>query len=148
MTAKQLAKDVVLYANQCGYPITNLKLQKILYYLQGYYGKTFEDSLFSDEIKHWPYGPVVPSVYFEYCAFGASAIFEQSSNAPFSDCNKQEQKVIRKVLDKCLPMTASDLVDKSHEEAPWRDTKSTEIIPFNAILHYFKENDPLRIGSL
>lgn len=52
MNAKQLSADIITYAAQCGFPVTNLKLQKTLYYLQGYYAKAYGESLFSDEIEH------------------------------------------------------------------------------------------------
>ena len=49
--------------------ITNLKLQKLLYYLQGYYLAVFEKPLFDVEIEAWQYGPVVPNAYYEFNAF-------------------------------------------------------------------------------
>jgi uncharacterized phage-associated protein len=48
----------------CGtdqHPISNLQLQKILYYIQ----KTFLENgmvAFDDEIEAWKFGPVVPAV--------------------------------------------------------------------------------------
>lgn len=148
MTAKQISRDVILYANQAECSVTNLKLQKTLYYLQGYYSKYFDEPLFSDEFEHWPYGPVVPSVYFEYCQFGAGAISVNAFETPFSDFGNDEKKAIRKVVNECLHQTARSLVNKSHKEAPWLDANPSEIIPFSAIKHYFKNNDPLGIGSL
>ena len=53
-------------------PISNLQLQKILYYVQ----KTFlqNDMLaFSDEIEAWQFGPVVREVYNKYCGFGSAS---------------------------------------------------------------------------
>ncbi len=48
MNAKQLSIDVITYAKSRNCPITNLKLQKTLYYIQGYYSKYFEKPLFDD----------------------------------------------------------------------------------------------------
>ena len=42
--------------------ITNLKLQKILYYIQGYAYRFCNMAAFSEDIYKWPYGPVVPDV--------------------------------------------------------------------------------------
>lgn len=146
MNAKQLSADVITYANQCGFPVTNLKLQKTLYYLQGYYAKTCGEELFLEEIEHWPYGPVVPTVYFEYCSFGANAISIPLSDEPFGGFCAEEKNVLKAVVDKCLSLTARELVGKTHKEFPWKSTQASEIIPFNAILHYFKENNPLEIS--
>lgn len=146
MNAKQLSADVITYANQCGFPITNLKLQKTLYYLQGYYARKYGEELFPEEMEHWPYGPVIPTVYFEYCPFGANAISIPLSDEPFFGCGTEEKKVLTTVIDKCLSMTARTLVEKTHTELPWKNTQASEIIPFNAILHFFKENNPLDIS--
>lgn len=148
MTAKTLSDEIITYASDCGFTITNLKLQKTLYYIQGYHSKFIGEPLFSDDFEHWPYGPVIPSVYFEFCSFGANAIRVFPSYPVFSDYSTKEKKIIRKVLDKCLTMTARELVEKSHQEEPWQNTSESEIIPFNSILHYFQKSDPLKIGKL
>ena len=59
MNAIDLSKNIIAYAamNEC--QVTNLKLQKTLYYVQGYYLYRFGKPLFDDEIVNWAYGPVV-----------------------------------------------------------------------------------------
>lgn len=49
-----------------GNPVTNMKLQKMLYYAWVRYYKQFGEYLFRDDIYAWKYGPVVPKVYREY----------------------------------------------------------------------------------
>ena len=46
--------------------ISNLKLQKLLYYAQGVTLALTGKPLFSDPIEAWQHGPVVPSVYRLY----------------------------------------------------------------------------------
>ena len=59
-------------------PISNLQLQKILYYIQREYLHS-NNIAFPDEIEAWQFGPVVPNVYYHYCGFGAMPItFPQS----------------------------------------------------------------------
>lgn len=43
--------------------ISNLKVQKMLYYVQGYHLALYDDRFFNEEIMAWQYGPVVPDVY-------------------------------------------------------------------------------------
>lgn len=57
-------------------PISNLQLQKILYYIQVAFLKKFNISCFDDSIEAWRFGPVVRSVYNRYCGFGALPICE------------------------------------------------------------------------
>ena len=40
--------------------MSNMKLQKMLYYQQGYHLAAFGTPLFDEDIEAWMYGPVVP----------------------------------------------------------------------------------------
>ena len=53
MNAIELSKNIIAYAAMNGYQVTNLKLQKTLYYVQGYYLARFGKPLFADEIVNW-----------------------------------------------------------------------------------------------
>ena len=44
-------------------PLTNLRLQKLLYHAQGWHLAVFGRPLFPDQLEAWPQGPVVPDVY-------------------------------------------------------------------------------------
>lgn len=72
-TAINLSKYIVSKCIEDDHPISNLQLQKILYYIQ----KDFlsrDDLAFSDAIEAWQFGPVVPNVYYYYCGYGAMPI--------------------------------------------------------------------------
>lgn len=61
--AMDVACEMVNFAQSIGYPISNLKLQKELYFAQGYYLQAHGTPLFAEEISTWKYGPVVEKVY-------------------------------------------------------------------------------------
>lgn len=72
-TAMNMAKYIIDKCTKDQHPISNLQLQKILYYVQ----KAFLQSgkvAFGDDIEAWQFGPVVPEVYYQYCGFGAMPI--------------------------------------------------------------------------
>ena len=69
MDVKDLAIGIISYYNNNNLRISNLKLQKILYYVQGYVLKETNHPAFNAEIYNWQYGPVVEEVYFEYNQF-------------------------------------------------------------------------------
>ena len=50
--------------------MSNLKLQKMLYYEQGFHLAYFDTPLFKDEIEAWMYGPVIPAVYEHFRSSG------------------------------------------------------------------------------
>lgn len=49
--------------------LTNLKLQKLLYYAQAWHLVFRQEPLFTDRIEAWRHGPVVPSVFRQYRHF-------------------------------------------------------------------------------
>lgn len=54
--------------------LSNLKLQKLVYYSQAWYLAITGKPLFDDPIEAWVHGPVVRSLYFDYRAYGFGPI--------------------------------------------------------------------------
>ena len=72
-SALDLSKYIVSKCVRENCPVSNLQLQKILYYIQKEF--LLHDRIaFSDEIEAWQFGPVVPNVYYKFCGFGAMPI--------------------------------------------------------------------------
>ncbi len=71
--AVDLSKYIISKCIDDSHPISNLQLQKILYYIQKYFLNR-GDIAFSDDIEAWQFGPVVPDVYYHYCGYGAMPI--------------------------------------------------------------------------
>ena len=61
--AISVAKYIINYSNSIDSPISNLKLQKLLYYVQAAFLVEEGKKCFCDEIVAWAFGPVVPDVY-------------------------------------------------------------------------------------
>lgn len=136
---------IVFRFNEMNSPITNLKLQKILYYVQGYFFKKFGKEAFPEEIYNWQYGPVVPVAYYEYNKYGAAAITQSKSiDLPLQDA---EKRLVDSVIAECLKKTASQLVGMTHNENPWKNSDSGELISKKDIKVFFLLHDPLVITS-
>ena len=73
MIALDLAKYIITKCVKDNCAISNLQLQKILYFIQRDFLRC-DESAFSDAIEAWPFGPVVPAVYYHFCIFGSMAI--------------------------------------------------------------------------
>lgn len=145
MTAIEVSKNIIAYAAMKDHKVTNLKLQKTLYYVQGYYLARFGMPLFNDEIVNWAYGPVVPEAYFQFCSYGASPIAAENINNYFAGLGISEANLIFRVIDSCLSKTARLLVDKTHTEDPWLKTNRNQTIDVESIKSFFTSNDPLGI---
>ncbi len=116
LTAKQVAEYILSFANEAEEPITNLKLQKLVYYAQGYYLAIHNDLLFEDEIQAWVHGPVIPSVYRHYKKFEWRPIDEDVERPTITPVLAEHLELI---IETFLPIDAYKLERMTHNEAPW-----------------------------
>ena len=116
--------------------ITNLKLQKMLYFVQAYYLAKLDKPLFSDKIEAWKYGPVIPGVYKKYKSKESNPIINEEDKSSLSD---EDKKVVKKVWDSFGGYSASRLVDIAQAHTPWKEASesSTKIIPHKTIKEYY-----------
>ena len=124
MTKKiiQLANLIIKMAAEKGDLITNLKLQKLLYYEQGYHLACFGKPLFNEEVLAWQYGPVVREVYDAFSKCGGRALMPQGGVYSFR--NKEEEALFEEVFDAYNKYSASYLVEMTHNEAPWKSVQA------------------------
>lgn len=135
---------VINYSNEKDYGISNLKLQKILYFIQAYFLISKPSRCcFEDRIEAWDFGPVVPKAYRKYKQFGSSDIprvidFENTNNDSY--ITNEDKNLINTVIDKFADFSATDLVGLTHNQSPWIDAyiphMNREITP-DAIKEYF-----------
>ena len=149
--ALDIAKYIVASYWKQGEAITNLKLQKILYYIQGYAYRNCRSAAFKDQICKWPYGPVVPAVYYQYSSFRAGPIAEPKDEdikrvALRLSENNTMKNVIDRVISVSYQYTSTQLVRMTHAENPWKYTIGMDtIISKSDIGLYFSSNDPLNL---
>ena len=110
----QKAKD-----ESCGEELmTNLKLQKMLYYEQGFHLAYFGTPLFDDDIEAWQYGPVVPFVYNYFKKNGANGLVPDGNLYAFS--NQKEKELFDEVFRVYGKYSAIGLMNMTHNEKPWK----------------------------
>ena len=66
ITHRDVAEYFLALANETGGTITNLKLQKLVYYAQAWHLANFDKPLFDAKFEAWVHGPVIPGLYEEY----------------------------------------------------------------------------------
>jgi uncharacterized phage-associated protein len=109
--------------------LTNLKIQKLLYYAQSLYLALYDEPLFEEEIQAWRYGPVCPAAYRYYSEFEAKQlpIPEKTSLASLSE---EIQAVLEEVWDYFGGYHAYRLSGMTHSEFPWQ--KARQNLPTTA----------------
>lgn len=118
--ALDIAKKLICLAQNDepngGELLTNLKLQKLLYYQQGFHLAFFGTPLFDESVESWMYGPVVPSVYDEYSKYGSASLPVTTQAITLTD---DEERLFNEVFDAYREFSAIGLMNKTHSERPW-----------------------------
>lgn len=130
LSEKYNIKDICVDAEY----ITSLKLQKLLYFIQGLSAKVYGKRAFDNPIYAWSYGPVVTDMYKVYK--GRSPILTPSDNIKISD---GLNKIIDIVISSYGQIEAEKLIDLTHEEEPWLNTPKDHIIDFDLMKEYFEK---------
>ncbi|MGN0382542.1 MAG: Panacea domain-containing protein [Suilimivivens sp.] len=110
-SAVELSKYIVTKCIRDGHPISNLQLQKILYYVQKAY-LDINSRAFFDEIEAWQFGPVVPSAYYRFSGFGAMPITLSYSGVSI---NPSDQQIIDPIVVEKRSMNPWDMVEDTHK---------------------------------
>ena len=117
-----------------GEVLTNLKLQKLLYYAQAWYLALKDKPLFSEDFEAWVHGPVLPSQYQRFKKSEWRPILDEISSP-----NIPNDKIIShltEVVNVFGIETASNLESMTHNEFPWKNARQDIPIekPSNAII--------------
>ena len=116
--------------------MTNLKLQKLLYYIQGTCLSLHGQKMFQQPIVKWQYGPVVPEVYHKFKHYGNQTItFEEPIDPKFLDANQMD--VLKSVFDYFGKFSATTLMNFTHNESPWNSVEMREEITDKLLIEYF-----------
>lgn len=142
-TAAQVAKwflahNRIVEIDEGGEGLSNLKLQKLLYYAQGCFLAVTDAPLFHDDIVAWQHGPVVESIYHLYKVNGPNSIpFDEDFD--FSAFSPEENNLLTEVYDVFGQYSAWKLRDMTHHELPWSETPLNGVIPVEQIKSYFQK---------
>ena len=102
--------------------LSHLRLQKLLYYVQGWSLALRDQPMFDDKIEAWVHGPVVPSVYPEFADFGFQTI--PPDEVPSPDALAPEEKqFIESVWEAYREHSANSLRRMTHQEPPWLEAR-------------------------
>lgn len=115
--------DVVVnyLLNKCE-DITPLALQKLLYYIQGFYYAFLDRYIFEENCEAWVHGPVFRDVYFKYSEYRFDPI---SVSDTVDDLNLAvyEKAIIDSVIKNLSCYSGKILEAFTHAEIPWLATR-------------------------
>ena len=142
-TARQVADWFLAWSEHNDATLSNLKLQKLLYYAQGHYLGAHGEPMFDDSIEAWAHGPVVRSVYHDLKQFGNEPIdVDVALDDDFAwDNFRDVEDDLMRVWNTYGHYAAWALRNRTHREAPWKSTfeqdKKYLVIPQEAMREFF-----------
>lgn len=156
-SADEVARYVINYSYDIGYPVTNMKLQIIMYYIQAYYITKNEKCFDSDFLK-FRFGPCIKSIYDTYREFTCNEIkrqntfhkicvksgrlMEEEMFFHYTDYEKKDRDIFELIINRASKITPWTLADYVKEESPWKMAKNyKDIINENDIKEYFSKKE-------
>lgn len=118
--------------------LSNMKLQKLVYYAQGLHLALGGSPLFEENLEAWTYGPVVPSLYRKYKAYGSGCI----SADPFFNpeiIDERTKEFLDEVYDVFGQFSAIRLMELSHSDKCWQDAGIGNLITNESMIESLKK---------
>lgn len=130
---RDVSHYIIVYSNKKDYGVSNLKLQKLLYFVQAFFLINDCPPCFDEKIEAWDFGPVVPEIYREYKRYGGMDIPTIDYYVKFDKKNiwnteriyyediisDDDKEMIQAVVDKFAHCSATFLVNLTHNQDPW-----------------------------
>jgi uncharacterized phage-associated protein len=149
--ASAIALEFVKKGIQENKPVTQMKIQKLLYFAQGFYLAQYGSPLISESFQAWEYGPVIPEIYSTFKIYGSSPIVDASTLFFFTtDAKKIEiesqsftddaKSIIDFTWNALKDIDAIALSTWTHKEnSPWKAHYKNGVIPNGELGAYFKK---------
>jgi uncharacterized phage-associated protein len=118
--------------------ISNLKLQKLVYYAQGLHLALYDAPLFPEPIEAWMHGPVVPVLYHKYKEYKSEAIPRVERVENLHRFTQEQVELLDDIYELYGQFSAWKLRNMTHEEAPWKETELNCVIPQELMKEFFK----------
>ena len=115
---------------EVGELISNMKLQKLVYYAQGYYLAINSTPLFYEKIYAWSYGPVCKDLWDLYKIYDKNPIPRPQSFQIEAIFDKKTAHLLEKIQNEYGIYSAWGLSNLTHKDSIWieaRDTGGVEI---------------------
>jgi uncharacterized phage-associated protein len=139
----EVANYFLIKAREEHEPLSNLKLQKMVYLAHGLYlVEAAGEPLLKDRIEVWPYGPVISSLYHKFKIYGADTIPVSAISEEALIFDGKAKKILDQTWDMCKKMDAIKLTNWTHlPESPWQKAvnEGKSIIPDEEIKKYFNQ---------
>ena len=136
----KIADFLLVESRERGEILTNLKLQKLIYYAQAWYLALRDKSIFDEDVQAWVHGPVLPSQYHRFSLYRWQPIVSEITRPEIGD--KEVESHLYEIIEVFGTETAVALERMTHQEAPWIEARNG--LPPDAICTNVISKDSMR----
>ncbi|MEO5891780.1 MAG: type II toxin-antitoxin system antitoxin SocA domain-containing protein [Ferruginibacter sp.] len=130
-------------------PVTQMKLQKMVYFAQGIHLIIHKQPLVTENFQAWKYGPVIPGIYNTYKFYGSEPIDDtdwaitMEENTDLSSLDTDAMETLDYTWDTLKNTNAVKLSNWTHNpDSPWAKSYVPGVndinIPNEKISEYFE----------
>lgn len=123
VSALSVAEYFLNKSNAEDKPLTNKKLQKLVYYAQAWSMVLRNQRLFDDKVEAWVHGPAIKSVYDNYKGYGFSTIKKSPDEKVIEAIPAEIKKLLDSIWSVYGKFDADYLEMLTHSEAPWQQAR-------------------------
>lgn len=135
-----VAEYIIDYRNKKSLKTTNLRLQRILFFLQTYWIETFNTILFENNFEVWAYGFVEPSSYFEFSInMGYPITLTTGPKNPNLIYNS-DKNIISNFIDMQENYSTKELVEMTQQCPVWKNSRKNSVITNEMIKAFLQKN--------
>jgi uncharacterized phage-associated protein len=126
--------------------VTNMKLQKLVYYTYAKYLVENDQPIFNEPIEAWLHGPVFPNLYNEFKHYTYNTIICGTKKGEEKRLTNDHRVLIDKIIKLYGNKEATTLSNLTHKETPWQsawdnnEDWSKNVIKDETIKNYFIKN--------
>src|SRR6478672_9634684 len=122
-SASLIAYAFVKKGVETGKPVTQMKLQKMVYFAHGYHLAKYDEPLIEEDFEAWQFGPVAPSIYNEFKLYGSDPIRMTETDkllAELRTLSPDAQHAIHYTWEATKDISALKLSGWTHKKnSPW-----------------------------
>ena len=141
----KVSDTLIVGSRDRGDPISNLKLQKLLYYAQAWYLALHDDEIFQEDFQAWIHGPVLPSQYHRFKHNGWMPISDKPRSVRTG--SRKLDNHLERIVDEFGSETPVALELMTHRERPWIEARrglpstmpSTNVISKVTMKKFYKQ---------
>jgi uncharacterized phage-associated protein len=121
--------------------VTPMQVLKLVYISYGWYIGLSGNLLFEEKVEAWTYGPVVPSVYYRFKAYGRNTIDKPSEEGGRID-DEETAKFLDKIWSKYSSLSGLQLSELTHrDDTPWKKAinRNSKYIDPNQVREHYRK---------